>query len=112
MSLLREVTRRYVDLTYWPPDAKDGYNQIVPSEPVIIKGHWRQSTVLLDSEMQSNITSKAQIWSTSELKNEGYLFEGVSKETDPRQVEGAEKILDVLRGDSIRGVTVFYKAWV
>lgn len=94
-------------VTYWAPVAgDDGFGKGNLAAPIVVKARWddkRESTVDVHG---MEIVSKAVIYTpdSTTLEVDGYAYLGVSKEVNPRTVDGAFKIVNVGRIPDLRNL--------
>lgn len=81
------------DATYWPPSSNDGYGNEVFGAPQSIKVRWQRQNVLFRDSQGKERVSTSVVYSAVDVAIGGYLFEGTSSATDPRDVAGAYQIL-------------------
>jgi hypothetical protein len=104
--------RHFKTLTYWPVGTRNKAGEIETSTPVCIKGAWQKSVEFVDEI--DGIRKKATdiIYTCEEVEEEGYLYEGVSEETNPQNVVGrVVRIFRVKRLNDINQNYSMTKAW-
>lgn len=84
--------------TYWAPASNDGFGGLVYSAPVSLLVRWQDKVELLQDTAGEEFLSSAIVYSSQELAENGFLYEGTSAEANPQDQEGAFRIR--LRGRS------------
>lgn len=102
------------DVTYWGPPTPNGFGgETFSGSPVTFKGRWQDNSVVVTSEDGDDYTSNAQVLVPQDLEVGGYLYKGVSTETDPKVL--GEEALRIQRFDSVpdlRNLTQIRKAYL
>ena len=96
---------------YWgdpTPDASGGYS-FGSSYPEEISCRWEARTELISDGQGNEIISRARVYVTEDVEEEGWLFLGTlddldsAAEEDPMQADGTHKIKRFDKVPSIRG---------
>jgi hypothetical protein len=110
---MRSVKARFYDLTYWPPSRSKFNEQKTNVTPIAIKGFWIEKQEIVHVQA-GDIDSKAHIYIDADNLPEidGFIYNGVSEETNPLSVIGAEKIMGVRQLKNLKNTVEGYKIWV
>lgn len=85
---------RLIDtLTYWAPQGMDGFGNMQFAAPVQITGRWENSKRLITDDQGNQVMTAAVVAVDQDVENEGFLFRGTSAAADPRDVDGAYRIV-------------------
>jgi hypothetical protein len=99
-------------ITYWPPAGNDGFGGSGFGSPEERKCRWQDMAVQFRDPNGEELTSGAVVYVNSPVEVGGYLFDGVSVETDPASVAGALEIRQTGRSASLRQTTDLNKVWL
>jgi hypothetical protein len=80
------------DITYWAPGTQNKFGGQTYGAPVVIKGRWEGKVENIIDANGQDAVSRAKILTESDVLPTGYLFQGVSIESDPTDVMGAYEI--------------------
>lgn len=79
--------------TYWEPSSDtDRYGKPTQAAPVQIPCRWEDKLSQVMSKKGEEITSKSRVFLAAPVNIDGYLFLGVSTETDPSSLDKAYEI--------------------
>jgi hypothetical protein len=94
-------------VTYWAPVPGDtGSGAELVAAPRIVRARWEDKRQqMLDSRGQQTV-SKAEIYTEDDtiIELDGFLFNGITTETEPRNVEGAYQVIQVVRVPDLRNL--------
>lgn len=96
--------------TYWPRATNDGYGGLTFGASSSITCRWEdvaEKSIDIDG---NEFTSAAVVYPDQICVVGGWLFEGTSTESDPRDEEGAREIRSFRKIKSLTGSYVEYKA--
>lgn len=95
-------------VTYWAPLPGDtGTGAKLMAAPITLKVRWEdKQEQILDSKGQQTI-SKAEIYLPPDMPVEidGFFYNGISTIADPRTVENAFQVLQIMRIPDLRNLT-------
>lgn len=112
MLLVHEIAYA-TQTTYWRKSGNSGFGDVYDA-PIIINAKWDE--IIEDKSAGAykpsgdTIVSNAIIYTPSRLEAQGYVFRGVSAETNPAHVKGAYIIRYVSEFKSISGEVKEYTA--
>jgi len=91
---------------YWGAPISDGYGGLTHNDPVEISCRWQEKTEVINTlgggKKGEELVSNAQVFTTQDVVEEGYLFLGdlddlgdvtSNADNDPEGVDGAYKII-------------------
>lgn len=91
-------------LTYWAPGARDLYGKPSWSVPVQFNCRWEDRTEQVRSKHGEEFTSLSRVFLVETVDMDGYVFLGVSAETDPTVTLGAQEIQAFAKQPDLRGL--------
>ena len=112
MNPFDPIRNHFKDITYWPPaTTKNAAGETVASTQTEIKGAWQKSTEYVDEV--DGVRKKATdiVYTDVEVEEEGYLYEGISTASNPKDVTGVVRILRAKRLNDIHQNYGLCKAW-
>jgi hypothetical protein len=80
------------DITYWAPGTTNKFGGLSYGAPVVIKGRWENKVENIIDHNGQDAVSRAQILTESDVLPTGYLLLGISVETEPTEIMGAQEI--------------------
>jgi hypothetical protein len=102
-----EKTNYQQKVTYWAPIPGDsGTGAELVAAPKTVKVRWEdRQEQILNSRGQQQI-SKAQIFTSSDepLEIDGFVYYGITKDLEPRNVPGAYQVIQILRIPDLRNL--------
>lgn len=94
-------------VTYWAPIPGDtGTGAKLMAAPITIKARWEdKQEQILNAKGQQTI-SKAQIYTSDDtiLEIDGFLYNGITTEAEPRNVDGAFQVIQIMRVPDLRNL--------
>ena len=96
-------------LTYWAPTSVDGFGGIGYAVPTTLTGRWQDEVDTFEDSDGQEFISSAIIYTTTELTENGWLYEGTSVATNPQTVTGAYRIRRLHKSQTPTGTIVVYK---
>lgn len=98
--------------SYWSAGHSNKYAQKVFNAPRVIKVRWEDNQSIVVNSEGEEVRSKAVIYSSIELVEEGYLMLGETISRDPIALERAYKIMAVAMTPSLDGHKMEIRAWL
>lgn len=102
-SLLTQVC------TYWSPSTPDGFGGISYNTPTAILVRWQEATDLFNDTDGEEFISDAIVYTTTELEENGWLYEGTSVQSNPQNQAGAYRIRRTAKTQTPNGSIIVYK---
>ena len=96
-------------ITYWAAASNDGFGGITHSSPTQILGRWQDEVDTYQDADGEEFISQAVIYTTQELQENGWLFQGTSAEGNPQNQDGAYRIRRLMKTQRPDGTLVVYK---
>lgn len=94
-------------VTYWAPMAgDDGAGGELVAAPKILKVRWEDKVEQIFNSKGQQQVSKAQIFinSNDTVEIDGFLYNGISTDPQPRNVPGAYQVVQVMRVPDLRNL--------
>jgi hypothetical protein len=98
------------DVTYWGNPATNGYGAKTFDPPVNLKGRWEEKAERFIGQSGEDLVSQAVVYLEGDVDTNGYLYLGISTETNPTIINGAFKINAFNKIPDIRGLQFTRKA--
>lgn len=98
--------------TYWARSSDDGFGGYSYGARRRYAVRWEDRVEELRTKEGELIVSDAVVWVTERLEEGGYLYLGLSDETDPTSLHDAHVIRKVVETPSIRGESVEYRVYL
>ncbi len=112
MNLARKLNQQ---ATYWAQTGTDMFGAPTFSAPATLICRWEDSSELFINKKGQEIASRSKVFLAQDIGLEGYLYLGVSAETNPRTLTGesrAHEIMMVKRIPDLRSITTLYVAFL
>lgn len=100
---------------YWGSPTNDGYGTKTFSDPIEISCRWEDKTDVVTDNEGKEIVSRALVYVTQDIDEEGYLYLGdlddldSEQEADPQGVDGAFEIKRFDKSPEIRQTNKFIR---
>lgn len=107
---------------YWAAPVPDGYGGLTHNDPVEIACRWQKKTEVVSmlggGRKGEELVSNAQVFTTQDVVEEGYLFLGdlddladlsSSADDDPEDIDGAYKIVKFEKVPAVGSTTEFIR---
>lgn len=101
------------EVTYWAQTTTlDTFGKRTYLAPVVLLGRWEDKSELITTRSGKEIVSRSNVFLGQDVKNEDYLFEGVSTEADPTDVVDAFAVKDFRRIPNVAGTEFERRAFL
>ena len=103
---------------YWSPLVSNGSGGMTFSDPIEIDCRWERKIELIENNQGKEVISRASIYTTTSLVEQGYLLLGTLDDLDsdgvdrPREVLNTYEIKKVDASPSMKGDVYLYKAYL
>lgn len=96
-------------LTYWAPSTADGFGGLAYSSPITLLGRYEDHNDNYIDSAGEEFISNAIVYTKQLLTHNGWVYKGVSVESNPQNVEGAQRIRVIYTTQNPSGTIIVYK---
>lgn len=99
--------------TYWAPSTLNEYGEQSFIAPTQISVRWQSKLeLIIDRETGKEIISKAIIYLNQDVTENGFLYLGVSSESNPKSEDASFLIRRVDKTPNLKGTKYTRKVWL
>jgi len=109
MNLSRMLNQQ---ATYWASLGQDEYSRTSFAAPTTIAVRWEDTAEVIRNKKGDEYVSKSTVFCATDFALDGYLYNGVSAEADPRVVSGAHEIMQISKIPDLRSMQELFTAFL